>query len=178
MSGDIILKTEEQTEPDEFNSSDDLEEISENSTEPDDLKEVAEAIDSIVKDSETDSIDNFTDFNEYDFEAPQGVEPSYNNILKYWLKDEAKELSTYYDTGYQLKADPSFKKEITAQENKVFNTAMKTNFNARMKHEYGVSFGQTETIDQEARNLVFKSLNPSMWKFMYEASSFLVFSEK
>ena len=168
MSGEI----ESKTEPDEFRNSQDLEAISEKSTEMDEVKN---AIDDIVKDSET--IENFTEFHDYDFESNENLETSYSNVLKYWQRDEPIELSTNY-AKYEANEDPSFKKDIIKQENKTYNSAMKINFNARIKHEYGVSFGQSETIDEHERRIVFQALNPSMWKFMYEASSFLVFSAK
>lgn len=108
------------------------------------------------------------------------VQTSYPDTLKYWQRndDSPAELNTYYDRKYQSDAE-SDQRAVAVHETKAFNIAIKTNYNARIRHEFGVSLPDSEeTFEERESNFMFKALNPGLWKFMYDASAYLVFSAK
>ncbi|MBD3362025.1 hypothetical protein GF358_04520 [Candidatus Woesearchaeota archaeon] len=147
-------------------------------TEPDETelinKEIEDAIDSVIDD--TDISEPVTvDLDVYQ-QMPEQIETSYSNILQYWQREDSPTtLNTYYEKPYQ--SDKQENNTIQARETKAFNTAIKTNFHAKMKNE-GLFVGEYETFEEKESNLFFKAMNPGLWKFMYDASSFMVFSTK
>ncbi len=141
-------------------------------------KEINDAIDAVVKEIKTETTtENHGSFDVYNHNAHEEFQTSYSNILKYWAREDSPtELSTYYDTEQQLSDG---RKEIIAQQTKDYNTAVKTNFNAKMKNEMGGSMpGTEETFQEHERNIIFKALNPGLWKFMYDSAAYMVFSVK
>jgi len=142
-------------------------------------EEVDEAIDDILDDEEddTDSLDNAFD----DEDARLGNDSSdfsaYHsaNITSYWqASDEESELNPYYekDADAEYTGSPE---AYVAEETKQFNTAVKENYNARIKNELGSNFEDEDISEEEkARTYAFKVMNPCLWKWMYEASSYLV----
>lgn len=174
------------TEPDEFDNSTEPEDIEEINiatlTEPDETeeikKEIKDAIDEVIKDSSSKKItETGQDFSDAYQARHEDFHTSYSNVLKYWQRDDSPtELSTYYDISY--KSD-DFREVIVSQQTKEFNTAIKTNYNAKMRNEFGLFMpGTEETFEEKQSNLMFKALNPGLWKFMYDASAYMVFSEK
>ena len=143
-------------------------------------KEIKNAIDDVVKDSKTETIaTTSTGFDMYDHNAHEEFQTSYSNILKYWAREDTPtELSTYYDKK-ESQTISDGREAILAQQAKDYNTAIKTNFNAKMKNEMGGSMpGTEETFQEHERNIIFKALNPGLWKFMYDSSAYMVFSAK
>ena len=140
-------------------------------------EEVDEAIDDILDDEEeTDSLENTVDNEDAKFNDNSSEISAYHsaNIASYWQMDDGDSLNPYYDKEADTEYTGSTETYI-AEETKQFGTAVKENYNAKLKNELGADFQDEELSDDEkARSYTFKIMNPCLWKWMYEASSFLV----
>jgi len=147
-------------------------------TEPDeidevkqDLKEISDAVKDVTEES---SIDSSFEGEYVLHHANQ--EYSSPDISKYWARDE-EEFSTSYSLGYRTNADLEPESIIVSQQTRDYNNAVRANFNARMRNEFGLFLPDAEeSFDEKERNMMFKALNPGLWKFMYDASAYMVFS--
>lgn len=140
-------------------------------------EEVDEAIDDIVDDEEdTDSIDSTIDNEDAKFGNNTSEISAYHsaNITSYWQMDGEDSSNPYYDKEADTEYTGSTETYI-AEETKQFNTAVKENYNARIKNDLGANFEDEDiSEDEKARTYAFKVMNPCLWKWMYEASSYLV----
>lgn len=96
------------------------------------------------------------------------------DIMRYWQIDNNNSPNPYYKKEAATEYTGSAEAFIGA-ETKQFDTAVKENYNTRMRNELGITIEDDELSEEEkARSYTFKIMNPSLWKWMYEASSFLV----
>lgn len=179
----LVTMSEDKIMPEEFSEEKKETESIASLTEPEDTeeikKEISDAIDTVVND-DFDDVFSEPEFESFYHANPEEFQASYSNVLKYWHRDDSPvELSTHYDKGYTSSDGSDQKSVIIAQETKEYNTAIKTNFNARVRNEFGLSIpGTEETFAEKESNFMFKVLNPGLWKFMYDASAYMVFSSK
>lgn len=141
-------------------------------------EEVDDAIDDVLDDTEddADSLENTVDDADVKFDSNSSEISAYHsaNITSYWQMDDETSLNPYYEKEADAEYSGNTEAYI-AEETKQFNTAVKENYNARIKNELGLEFQDEELSEQEkSLSYTFKIMNPSLWKFMYEASSYLV----
>jgi len=142
-------------------------------------KEVNQAIETALDDEESEEFESIekTVQDEDNLVSPSSDSVFYNsntNIASYWHNADSDSLHTYYQDDISSEYVQSDSANI-AEETKQFNTAVKENYNARIKNEIGMDMEDSDLSQEEKeRSFTFKIMNPSLWKFMYEASSCLV----
>jgi len=157
------------------------EDIAKNSFVPAEIKrEVNQAIENALDDEESEEFDTIEKtVQDEDTIVVNASSDSvrYNsntNIASYWHSADSDSLHTYYQDDISSDYVQSDSVNIT-EETKQFNTAVKENYNARIKNEIGMDMEDSDLSQEEKeRSFTFKIMNPSLWKFMYEASSCLV----
>lgn len=141
-------------------------------------EEVDNAIDDVLDEGkdDRDNIENAVGNEDSEQQSRSSEISAYRsvNITQYWHSGSRENDNPYYEK----EADAEYSGSTSAfvgEETKQFNTAVKENYNARMKNELGIAMEDDElSEDEKARTYTFKIMNPSLWKWMYEASSCLV----